>query len=132
MRFYELLPVPKEEIEAWSYKLLVEIHGVMAQVPDEDHPADVRQRNSRLASYLGTLNALLSAKRQQLHKKRNDFISKHPKPEKGVTEWREEVDAATYDIKLLCEHIAAVIEAIQINISTEQSNLKSIGREGQA
>lgn len=128
MKFYELLPVPKAEIEPWAFKLLVEVHTHLAQVEDERQDV-LRARNERLSSYVGTLNSLLSAQRQKLHHQRNKYIAEHPKPEKGVTEWREEVEAAGYDTKLLCEHVEAVIKAIETRLSITQSNLRSMGQE---
>lgn len=128
MRFYELLPWPKEQIEAEAFKLLVEIHGHLANIEEERQDV-LRARNERLSSYLGTLNTLLSAQRQKLHHQRNKYIAQHPKPEKGVTEWREDVEAQGYDTKLLCEHVETVIKAIETRLSITQSNLRSMGQE---
>ena len=131
MKFYELLPVERDEIEGWTPKFLLEVHKVLAVIVNEDNPSEVRERNTRLASYLGTLNTLKSANRQKRHYARRKFIAQHPKPTEAITKWNEEVEHNTYDTKLLIEHIEGLIEAIQTNISTEQSNLKSTGREGQ-
>ena len=131
MKFFHLLPCNPEEVGDYVFDYLLNTHRELAELVDETEHADheLRWRNERLSARLGMLNIILSAYLQKTDFKRKAYIQAHPRPVKGVTEWREAFDALSAEERRICDHVKGVIAAIETRLSVTQSNLKSLGKE---
>jgi ABC-type transporter Mla subunit MlaD len=131
MQFYKLLPCEPTEVNEWVFGYLKKVHASLAAIIEdtESAEAEMRARNERLSSYLGMLNTVLTSFRQKMDSERNRFVREHPRPERGVTEWRDNMDARLAECKRICEHVEGVIKAIETRLSITQSNLKNMAKE---
>lgn len=133
MKFFELLcdllGCKTEDLNEAVKRFLLEVHRDLALILDEDQASEVRARTERLSSYLGRLNTALASYRQFMDFKRNVWVRDHPKPEKGVTEWRDSMDAELSEPKRICEYVEGTIKSIDTRISATQSNMKNKVKE---
>lgn len=131
MQLEDLLPCGDKKPSTWLFEFLKEevlpdAGGILA----DDDLEEQRARNERLAAYLSSMTVSLYAFRTFLDARRAKWIRDNPKPEKGVTEWREAFDLEVSAYRNLTEMLADLIEVIKTKVSVTQSNLKSHSREG--
>lgn len=100
------------------------------QILDDDDLEGQRERNEKLAAYLPNLVVALGTYREHIDDVYRQYKDANPKPEKGVTEWREAFDLKVSHSKRLADMLEGLIESVKTRVSVTQSNLKSHAREG--
>jgi hypothetical protein len=122
-----LLPIPqgntaREWISAWLTQIAQDVQSTHYT---DDNPNEVRNRNERFGSYLPTLSTVIEEYEMQCNKLRVAFEYANPKPEKGITEWRERREQALHDLTPTLNLVKRWHEDIASRISTSQTALRT-------
>jgi hypothetical protein len=122
-----MLPIPAgTSFSTWAEKWLKEIKVDMDSVLKDDQVVELRERNERLSSYLGSMQVILVTYKTKIDADAMVYTRANPPPDKvGIRAWEAERDASLGELLRTYDFITKLYDVVSKRASIAQSTMRS-------